>query len=158
MLNIALFIIQFFWKTEKHTATERLLPDWCYLKHTTTLFYLSDHNILSQELLLIKYRLIIRVGIWCCNQSGVTELLIMRNPHYGRMCFKSAKTLGDLHSQLWKRPRPSAWTFSVEKNIELLNLYPILNTDPCLFFVGILGIYFTLIPAYIERWPGLCCF
>ena len=29
------------------------------------------------------------VGIWCYNQSGVTELLIMRDPHYGRMCFKS---------------------------------------------------------------------
>ena len=31
------------------------------------------------------------------NQSGVTELLIMRDPHYGRMCFKSVKTLRVLH-------------------------------------------------------------
>ena len=34
---------------------------------------------------------------WCYNQSGVTELLIMRDPHYGRMCFQSVKTLGALH-------------------------------------------------------------
>ena len=27
------------------------------------------------------------------SQDGVTELLIMRDPHYGRMCFKSVKTL-----------------------------------------------------------------
>ena len=50
------------------------------------------------------------VGLWYCNQSGVTELLIMRDPHYqgdyGRMCLKSVKTLGALHSQLLKRPRP----------------------------------------------------
>ena len=34
------------------------------------------------------------VGLWYYNQSGVTELLIMRDPHYGRMCLKSVKTLG----------------------------------------------------------------
>ena len=46
------------------------------------------------------------VGLWCDNQSGVTELLIMRDPHYGlmrdphysRMCFKLVKTPGALHS------------------------------------------------------------
>ena len=80
------------------------------LKHTTTLFAMSDHYILSREweLLLIKYRPIIMVGLWCYNQSGVTELLIMRDPHYGRMCFKSVKTLGALH-------------------VELLGFYPILT-------------------------------
>ena len=52
------------------------------------------------------------VGIWCYNQSGVTDLLIMRDPHYGRMCFRSVKALEALHSQLWKRPRPSAYAFS----------------------------------------------
>ena len=51
-------------------------------------------------LLLVKYRPIIMVGLWYYNQAGVTELLIIRDPHYGRMCFKSAKTLGALHSQL----------------------------------------------------------
>ena len=35
------------------------------------------------------------VGLLCYNLSGVTELLIMKDPHYGRM---SVKTLGPLHS------------------------------------------------------------
>ena len=61
------------------------------------------------------------VGLWCYSQSGVTELLIiMRDLHYGRMCFKSGKTRGALHSKLWKRPRPSASAFSTAKNEELL--------------------------------------
>ena len=47
---------------------------------------------------MIKYRPIIMAGLWCYNQSGVTELSNMRDPYYGRMCFKSVKTLGDLHS------------------------------------------------------------
>ena len=68
------------------------------------------------------------VGLWCYTQSGVTELLIMRNPHYGRMCFKSVKTLGAVHSWLWKRPRPSVSAFSTAKNVELLGLYPIHNS------------------------------
>ena len=42
--------------------------------------------------------LIIMVGIQGYNQSGVTELLIMRDAHYGRMCFEAVKTLGALHS------------------------------------------------------------
>ena len=51
------------------------------------------------------------VGLWCYNQSGVTEFLTMRDPHYGRMCFKS-----------------SASTFSTAKNVEFLGLfYPILK-------------------------------
>ena len=50
------------------------------------------------ELLFIKYRPTIMVGIWCYNQSGATELLVMRDFHYGRMCFESVKTLGALHS------------------------------------------------------------
>ena len=50
------------------------------------------------NLLLIKYKPIIMVGLMRYNQSGVTELLIMRDSHYGRMCFKSVKTLGALHS------------------------------------------------------------
>ena len=32
--------------------------------------------------------------LWYWNRSGVTELLIMRDRHYVRMCFKSVKTLG----------------------------------------------------------------
>ena len=48
---------------------------------------------------------------WCVfryyNESGVTELLIIRDPHYGRMCFKSVKTSGV----------PSASAFFTSKNI-----------------------------------------
>ena len=65
------------------------------------------------------------IGLWCYNQSAVIEMLIMRDPHYGRMCFKSVKTLGALHSWLLKRLRPSASIFSTAKNVELLGLYPI---------------------------------
>ena len=50
------------------------------------------------ELLLTKHRSFIMVVMWY--QSGVTELLIVRDPRYGPMCFKSVKTLGALHSQL----------------------------------------------------------
>ena len=58
----------------------------------------------------MKYRLIIiiMVNLWCYIQSGVTELLIMRDPHYGRICFKSVKS-----------------AFSTAKNAELFGLYPI---------------------------------
>ena len=75
------------------------------LKHTTTLFSLSDHHILSRE-----WRVIVDLvqtnnyyhgrGLWYYNQSGVTELLIMWHALYVRMCFKSVKTLGVLHSYL----------------------------------------------------------
>ena len=43
---------------------------------------------------------IIIVGLWCYNQSGVTDLLIMRDPHYGQTCFKSVKTLSIIS---WKK-------------------------------------------------------
>ena len=75
----------------------------------------------------LLFKAIIMVDLWCYYQSGVTELLIMRDSHYGRMCFKSDKTLRALHSQLWKRHRPSASAFSTTKNVELLGLYPIRN-------------------------------
>ena len=53
-------------------------------KHTTTLFALSDHYVLSRE-----WRVFVeQVQVWCYNQPGVTKLLIMRDPHYGWMCFK----------------------------------------------------------------------
>ena len=77
------------------------------LSHKTYLEQIFDHykQALSStglagngELLLIKYRPIIMVGLWCYNQSGVTELLIMGDPHYDRMCFKSVETPGVLHS------------------------------------------------------------
>ena len=70
-------------------------------------------------LLLIKYRPIVMVGLWCYNQPGVTELLIMRDPHFDWMCFKSVKTLGDLHFV------EKASAFSIAKNVDLRLLYPI---------------------------------
>ena len=67
------------------------------LKLTSKLLFLSDQAG-GEELLFIKY---IYHGrpIWYAfyNQSGVTELLITRDPYYGRMCFKSVKTLGFFH-------------------------------------------------------------
>ena len=50
------------------------------------------------KLLWTYYGSIIMVGLWCYNQSGVTELLIMRDSNHFRMCFKSVKTLRVLHS------------------------------------------------------------
>ena len=74
--------------------------DMSHLKHTTTLFSLSDHYILSREWIVIvdQVQTIIMVGLMYFNQSGVSELLIMRDPHYVQMCFTSVKTLGVLHS------------------------------------------------------------
>ena len=79
------------------------------------------------------------MDLWCYNQSGVTELLIMRDHHYGRMFFKSVKTLGALHSHLWKRTRPSASAFSTAKNVELLGHYSIILKTT---YVAIHGTHF----------------
>ena len=70
------------------------------LKHTTTLFALSDHYILSREWrdIVDQVQTNYHGRPMVLFQSGVTELLIMRDTHYGRMCFKSVKTLGALHS------------------------------------------------------------
>ena len=65
------------------------------------------------------------VGLWCYNQSDVTELLVMKDPLYDRVCFKSVKTFGALNPQLPKRPLLSASAFSTTKNVELLGLYHI---------------------------------
>ena len=69
------------------------------LRHTTTLFALSDHYTLSRVLVdQVQTNYHGRPMVLYINQSGVTELLIMRDFHYGRMCFKSVETLGALHS------------------------------------------------------------
>ena len=39
----------------------------------------------------------IMVGLSCCNQSGITELLIMKDSHHDRMYFKAVEILGALH-------------------------------------------------------------
>ena len=62
------------------------------IKHTTTLFYLSDYYIQSREWRVIvdQVHINIMVGLY-----GIIMLLIsqviMRDPHYGRMCFKLVK-------------------------------------------------------------------
>ena len=38
------------------------------------------------------------VGLWCYNQSGVTELLIMRDPHYHPLWTCHADTLPNMMS------------------------------------------------------------
>ena len=53
---------------------------------------------------------------------ALKELLILRDSHYVRMCFKSVKTL-------WKKPRPSAKAFSTAKNVELFGYYPIQRAE-----------------------------
>ena len=62
------------------------------LKHTTTLFALFDHYILSRE-----WRVIVD-QVQTNYHGRPRELSSVRDPHEGRMCFKSVKTLGALHS------------------------------------------------------------
>ena len=80
------------WRPNEHDSN---------LKHNTTLFSLSDHYILSLE-----WRVIVdqvqtnyhgRPNDTIISQVYI-EILIMRDPHYGRMCFEADKTLGALHS------------------------------------------------------------
>ena len=90
--------------------------------------------------MLIKYRPIIIVGLWCYNHSGVTELLIMRDPHYCQMCFKSVKTL------ILSCGKSLGLGFFTVKNVELLGLYPIhirfvLNMLIILYRIKLLGLY-----------------
>ena len=70
-------------------------PKLNYFKthHYIIFFVRSRHSKPGIELLFNKYRRIIMVGL----------LLIMRDFHYGRMCCKSVKTLGALHSYLLGR-------------------------------------------------------
>ena len=83
------------------TTSKHIFDCYYMLKHTTTLFALSDHYILSGGWRVIVDQVQTNyhgmVDLWCYNQSGVSELLIIRDSHYGRMCFKLFKTLGALH-------------------------------------------------------------
>ena len=55
----------------------------------------------------------------------------MRDPHYGRMCFKSVSSTFSAVEKAW----PSASAFSTAKNAELLGLYPIRNAMPIMIFL-----------------------
>ena len=87
-------------------------PLCCSLKHTTTLFSLSDHYILSRELRIFVDKVLTNYygRPMVLNLSSVTQLLIMRDLHYARMCFKSVKTLElyipTCENNLGLRPRP----------------------------------------------------
>ena len=61
-------------------------------------------------LLFIKYRPIIMLGICYYKQPGATELLIVRDSHYGRMCFNSVKTFGALHYVEYSAPQALSYT------------------------------------------------
>ena len=88
------------------------------IKHTTTLFSLSDHYILSRE-----WRVI--VDQVQTSYHGVTELLFMRDPHNGGMCFNGRMCLNPRSSTFLAVEKVSASAFSVAKNVELLGFYPI---------------------------------
>ena len=80
---IILHITSICWTQQKRRRT--ILTHSRILKHTTTLFALSDHYILRREWRVIVnqvHRPIIMEGQWYYNQSDVTELLIMMDPHY----------------------------------------------------------------------------
>ena len=62
------------------------------------------------------------VGLWCYNQSGVTELLIMRDPYYVLMCLSQ---LNPRSSTFLAVEKAEASAFSTAKNVELRGFYPI---------------------------------
>ena len=68
--------------TESHLVRNTIFYSKLYIfetHHYVIFFVRPRHSKPGMELLLIKYRPIIIVGLWCYNQSGVTELLIMRD-------------------------------------------------------------------------------
>ena len=91
------------------------------LKHTTTLFSLSDRYILSLEWRVIvdqvhtnnHGRHMVKISqVW---PSGIVIIV---------GCVLS-QLKSSVHSKLWKWPPPSASAFSTTKNVELLGLYPV---------------------------------
>ena len=65
------------------------------LKNTPTLFSLSNHYIRSLEFRVIVHQVQTNYHDKHMVQKSV---LIMRDPHYDQMRFKSVKALGALHS------------------------------------------------------------
>ena len=78
------------------------LPDhvsrcmYIYLKHTTTTLSLFGHDILSREWRVIVDQ--VQTNYHGRPNSTIISQVIMRNPYYCRMCFKSVKIIGVLHS------------------------------------------------------------
>ena len=96
------------------------------LKHTTALFALSDYDILSQEWRVIVDQVQANYH-GTSNYTIVSQVLIMRDPCYDRMCLSQLMPSGfsilSCEKGLRLRPR----TFFTAKNGELLGLYPIHN-------------------------------
>ena len=130
MKNSSLIESAFQWKLV-HFLPQKVKE--AHLKHTTTLSALSVHYILqtswSKSCILPPTnrrdlgRPIIMIGLWCYNK--VDRAVDYQGSSLCRMCFNSVKTLRPLHSQLWKRYRPSATAFLITKNVDVLGLYPI---------------------------------
>ena len=91
------------------------------LKHTTKLLYLSDHYILSREWRVIVDQVQTKYygrPIWY-DQSGVTEMLIMRDPHYALSQLKTLELyILSCEKALGLRPK-----------LELFRLYSIHNNN-----------------------------
>ena len=61
------------------------------------------------------------VGMWYYNQLGVTELLIMRDPHYQViMVIYVLSQLKPSELYILSCENASAWTFLTAENVELL--------------------------------------
>ena len=81
-------------------AVQHVRPTHCHLvRYLRFLLQLHCLCLRKIELLLTEYRPIITVGqyIGYYYQSGMNDLLIMKDLYYARICFKSVETLGDLH-------------------------------------------------------------
>ena len=66
-------------------------------------------------------------GLWFYCQSGVTELLIMRDPYHDWMCFKSVKTLYILRRGKGRGQRPRPFPQLRMYRSSGFNLYGVVN-------------------------------
>ena len=96
-INLKKVIFSQLFYTPTNLIKAQLFKFWArlqlFLKHTTTLFPISDNYIQAGngELFVDQVQTNYHARLWYYNQSDVTELLIMSDPQYGRMCFKSVK-------------------------------------------------------------------
>ena len=67
------------------------------------------------------------VGLWYYNLSGVTELMISRDPHCARVCFKSVKTLGTPRSSTFLAVRHVIDEIIHEEDIHNIRNYNVLE-------------------------------
>ena len=97
----------------------------------------------------VDHRPIIMVGLRSYNQSGVTELLIMRDPDYQVIIIMVGCVLSQLKpSELYILSCKKASALFTAKNVELLGIYPIPKTGPGGKFVSVVAI--SRIPAVSD--------